>query len=58
FIIKDGRFYYNVGGGIVADSVPRMEYRETLDKGIALQDTLDHFRKDNLVKYQPDTVNR
>lgn len=27
---------YQVGGGIVADSVPEEEYQETLDKGIAL----------------------
>jgi para-aminobenzoate synthetase component 1 len=27
---------YQVGGGIVADSIPEEEYQETLDKGIAL----------------------
>ena len=48
FIIKNGRFYYNVGGGIVADSEPMMEYQETLDKGIALEDTLNFFKKKNL----------
>jgi para-aminobenzoate synthetase component I len=48
FIIKDGRFYYNVGGGIVADSDPMMEYQETLDKGIALEETLNFFKKENL----------
>jgi len=48
FIIKNGRFYYNVGGGIVADSEPVMEYQEALDKGIALEDTLNFFRKENL----------
>ena len=52
FIIKDGCFYYNVGGGIVADSFPRMEYQETLDKGIALQDTLNFFKKNNLAGLQ------
>ena len=31
---------YQVGGGIVWDSVPRQEYRETLDKGSALRKTL------------------
>jgi len=50
FIIKDGCFYYNVGGGIVADSDPRMEFQETLDKGIALEDTLNFFKKDNLAR--------
>jgi len=43
FIIKNGIFYYNVGGGIVADSQPIMEYRETLDKGAALRDTFNFF---------------
>ncbi|MFW5915606.1 MAG: chorismate-binding protein, partial [Planctomycetota bacterium] len=31
-----GRVYMQVGGGIVADSDPEEEYRETLDKGLAL----------------------
>jgi len=35
-IIKDGRLYFQVGGGIVADSDPEKEYQETLDKGRAL----------------------
>lgn len=33
---KDGAAYFNVGGGIVADSDPAAEYQETLDKGLAL----------------------
>jgi len=45
FIIKDGHFYYNVGGGIVEDSEPESEYQETLDKGSALKDTLEFFSK-------------
>ncbi len=32
FILKGGRAYFQVGGGIVADSVPEREYDETLDK--------------------------
>ncbi len=35
-----GRATLRVGGGIVADSVPEQEYRETLDKGRALLDVL------------------
>lgn len=31
-IIKNGRLYFQVGGGIVADSDPEKEYYETLDK--------------------------
>ena len=54
FIMKDNRFYYNVGGGIVADSRPGMEYQETLDKGIALEDTLNYFRHENLLKFMQE----
>ena len=31
-ILKEGRAYFHVGGGIVADSEPDAEYQETLDK--------------------------
>jgi aminodeoxychorismate synthase component I len=47
FIIKGRKFYYNVGGGIVADSVPETEFQETLDKGAALKETLDFFQGSN-----------
>ncbi len=36
FILKDGTAYFQVGGGIVADSDPAAEYQETLDKARAL----------------------
>ena len=32
FTLKDGLVHFPVGGGIVADSVPLEEYRETLHK--------------------------
>ncbi|MGQ9704580.1 MAG: aminodeoxychorismate synthase component I [Actinomycetota bacterium] len=35
-IVKGNTAYFQVGGGIVADSVPEDEYQETLDKGKAL----------------------
>lgn len=35
-IVKGDTAYFQVGGGIVADSVPEDEYQETLDKGNAL----------------------
>ncbi len=35
-LVVDGRAYFQVGGGIVADSVPEDEYQETLDKGEAI----------------------
>ncbi|MGM0368175.1 MAG: aminodeoxychorismate synthase component I [Actinomycetota bacterium] len=38
-------YYYNVGGGIVEDSNPGEEYKETLDKGIALKQALEYFFK-------------
>jgi para-aminobenzoate synthetase component 1 len=34
--VRDGRAYFSVGGGIVYDSDPEMEYQETLHKGRAL----------------------
>jgi len=35
-----GRVHVHVGGGIVADSVPALEYQETLHKGLALFEAL------------------
>jgi para-aminobenzoate synthetase component 1 len=31
-VVRDGNLYFQAGGGIVADSEPESEYRETLDK--------------------------
>jgi para-aminobenzoate synthetase component 1 len=39
-VVRDSRVYFNAGGGIVADSDPESEYRETLDKARALIDAL------------------
>ncbi len=39
-LVKERRAYFQVGGGIVADSVPEDEYQETLDKGEAIFHTL------------------
>lgn len=36
FMIKNNMAYFNAGGGIVADSVPQLEYEETLHKARAL----------------------
>ncbi len=41
---KGNRAYYQVGGGIVYDSDPGMEYEETLDKGRALAEALTGAR--------------
>ncbi len=40
FVIKNNRVYFQVGGGIVADSEPEKEYQETLDKAKALMQSL------------------
>ena len=40
-LIKGGRAYFQVGGGIVYDSEPEAEYVETLDKGRALMQALN-----------------
>jgi para-aminobenzoate synthetase component 1 len=36
FLVARDRFWFQVGGGIVADSTPEAEYQETLDKGRGL----------------------
>lgn len=35
-VIKDGRLFVQAGAGIVADSVPQLEWEETLNKGRAI----------------------
>ncbi len=35
-LIKDGTMYVQAGGGVVADSVPQLEYEETVNKAKAL----------------------
>jgi len=39
-LVKDEKAYFQVGGGIIYDSVPEMEYQETLDKAKAIFQTL------------------
>jgi anthranilate/para-aminobenzoate synthase component I len=40
FLALRGLVYFQAGGGIVADSDPELEYRETVDKARALIDVL------------------
>jgi para-aminobenzoate synthetase component 1 len=40
-VARNGRVYFSAGGGIVADSVPEQEYRETLDKAKGIIDALN-----------------
>ena len=35
-VVKDGKLYIQAGGGIVHDSVPRLEWKESLNKGRAI----------------------
>lgn len=42
-VCKDGKGYFQVGGGIVWDSDNQSEYQETFDKGRALMDALKRY---------------
>jgi para-aminobenzoate synthetase component 1 len=44
-VVRNGRIYFSAGGGIVADSDPEQEYRETLDKIRATIDALAAERR-------------
>jgi anthranilate synthase component 1 len=35
-VIKEGNLYIQAGGGVVADSIPRLEWEETLNKARAI----------------------
>ena len=43
-LLKDGRAYFQAGAGIVADSVPSLEYEETLNKAGAMVRALEVAR--------------
>ncbi|NOZ25685.1 MAG: anthranilate synthase component I [Nitrospirae bacterium] len=40
-VVKDGRLYVQAGAGIVADSVPENEYRETVNKALGMMRAVD-----------------
>jgi para-aminobenzoate synthetase component 1 len=42
FVVKEGRAYFQAGGGVVADSEPEREYEETLDKARGMVAAFDH----------------
>jgi para-aminobenzoate synthetase component 1 len=48
YLTLRGRVYFQAGGGIVADSDPELEYRETLDKARGLIETLVESRESGL----------
>lgn len=43
--IEPGRAYFHAGAGIVADSIPEMEWRETLHKAAGLIRAAEEFQK-------------
>jgi len=43
-LLKDGKVYFQAGGGVVADSVPSLEYEETRNKARAIQKALEVAR--------------
>ncbi len=43
-LLKDGRAYFQAGGGVVADSVPKLEYEETRSKAGAIVRALEVAR--------------
>jgi para-aminobenzoate synthetase component 1 len=45
YLVVGGEVYFQAGGGIVADSDPELEYRETLDKARGLIETLVQSQK-------------
>ncbi|MBM4129134.1 MAG: anthranilate synthase component I [Nitrospira sp.] len=45
-IIKDNRVYVQAGAGIVADSVPEREYKETLNKAMGMMRAVDMAEKE------------
>jgi para-aminobenzoate synthetase component I len=46
FTVTNGRAYFGVGGGVVADSSPEGEYQESLDKAKGLIAALERGAKD------------
>jgi anthranilate synthase component 1 len=43
-LLKDGQAFFQAGGGVVADSVPRLEYQESLNKAQAMVRALEVAR--------------
>jgi anthranilate synthase component I len=43
-LLKEGRIYFQAGGGVVADSVPSSEYEETRNKAGAIRQALEVAR--------------
>jgi para-aminobenzoate synthetase component I len=55
YLALRGQVYFQAGGGIVADSDPELEYRETLDKARGLIQTLVESRESGVGESRPST---
>ena len=53
-LVRGSRAFFQVGGGIVADSDPQAEYQETLDKGRRLFAALGHRCRDEQPQREGD----
>jgi para-aminobenzoate synthetase component I len=53
YLALRGQLYFQAGGGIVADSDPELEYRETLDKARGLIETLAESRESGVGSREP-----
>jgi anthranilate synthase component 1 len=47
-LLKEGVAYFQAGGGVVADSVPALEYEETRNKARAMERALEAARSRNM----------
>lgn len=56
YLVVRGEVYFQAGGGIVADSDPELEYRETLDKARGLIETLVESRESGVRSQGVSTV--
>jgi len=52
FVIKDKKVFFQVGGGIVADSDPELEYEETLHKARGMLQALGIAERPSELKYK------
>jgi para-aminobenzoate synthetase component I len=53
YLALRGQVYFQAGGGIVADSDPELEYRETLDKARGLIETLIASHQSSVANNEP-----
>jgi anthranilate synthase component 1 len=54
-VIKDGRLYVQAGGGVVADSVPSLEWQETMNKARAMFRAASMVQANTVHAHEPQT---